>query len=276
MCLIAFSWQPQQGRLLLLANRDEFYARPTLPADWWPDLPNIWAGRDQEAGGTWLGVNRSGRFAALTNVREAQLQKGQRSRGELVTHFLTSSLSPQAYLAQVLRQGEDYAGFNLLLGDMTEPAKVGDSDMGQLWYGGNRKGAEARLLAPGHYGLSNAQLNTPWPKLVRLKEGLSQLNCADEAAAFALLDDNQPAAVKTLPNTGVSPELELLLSSAFIHSPEYGTRAQTRLCIQGQQLEITERSRGSQAELLSIQHLQLTLATQSLESCAALRSSYVR
>lgn len=276
MCLIAFSWQPQQGRLLLLANRDEFYARPTLAADWWPDSPTIWAGRDQEAGGTWLGVNRSGRFAALTNVREGQLQTGQRSRGELVTNFLTSSLSPQAYLEQVLNQGEDYAGFNLLLGDMSEPAKVGDSDIGQLWYGGNREGGEARLLAPGHYGLSNAQLNTAWPKLVRLKEGLNQLDSTDEAAAFALLDDNQTAAVEALPNTGVSPELELLLSSAFIHSPTYGTRAQTWLCIQGKQLEITERSRGAQAELLSTQHLQLTLPSKSSDLCASLGSSHVR
>ena len=261
MCLIAFSWQPQSRRLLLLANRDEFYARATLSAHWWPDVPTIWAGRDQEAGGTWLGVNRSGRFAALTNVREGQRPVGKRSRGELVSHFLTSPLSPQAYLAQALSQGEDYAGFNLLLGDMP---------LGQLWYGGNRSGAEARLLASGHYGLSNAQLNTPWPKLVRLKQGLSQLNCADEVAAFALLDDKQPAAVKALPNTGVSPELELLLSSAFIHSPEYGTRAQTLLRIDGLQLEMIERSRGPQAELLSTQRLQLRLAS------AALRSDHVR
>lgn len=261
MCLIAFSWQPQSRRLLLLANRDEFYARPTLPAAWWPDSPHIWAGRDQAAGGTWLGVNRSGRFAALTNVREGQMPVGRRSRGELVSNFLTSPLSPQAYLAQVLSQGEDYAGFNLLLGDMA---------LGQLWYGGNREGAEARLLTSGSYGLSNAQLNTPWPKLTRLKQGLSQLASADEAAAFALLDDATLAASDTLPQTGVSPELELLLSSAFIHSPEYGTRAQTLLRIEGPQLDIIERSRGSQAELSGTQRLQLTLES------AALRSDHVR
>lgn len=266
MCLIAFSWQPQSRRLLLLANRDEFYIRPTLAADWWPDSPNVWAGRDQQAGGTWLGVNRSGRFAALTNVREGQMRVGQRSRGELVSNFLTSPLSPQAYLEQVLGQGDEYAGFNLLLGDLN----LGQ-EQGQLWYGGNRIGAEARRLSAGTYGLSNAQLNTPWPKLSRLKQGLTQLDRFDEACAFALLDDTTLAASDTLPHTGVSPELELLLSSAFIHSAEYGTRAQTLLRIDGPQLEIIERSRGSQAELLSTQRLQLTL-----DATATLRSGHVR
>lgn len=267
MCLIAFSWQPQSRQLLLLANRDEFYARPTLPAAWWPDSPTIWAGRDQEAGGTWLGINREGRFAALTNVREGQLQTGKRSRGELVSHFLTSPLSPQAYLAHVLRQGGDYAGFNLLLGDMA---------CGQLWYGGNRAGGEAQLLTSGTYGLSNAQLNTPWPKLTRLKQGLSQLASADEAAAFALLDDATLAAPYALPQTGVSPELELLLSSAFIHSPEYGTRAQTLLRIEGQRLDIIERSRGAQAQLLATQRLQLTLPSVVTAGAESLRSDDAR
>ncbi|MGO5000123.1 NRDE family protein [Oceanisphaera sp. W20_SRM_FM3] len=254
MCLIAFSWQPQARHLHLLANRDEFYARPTQPAHWWPDSPTIWAGRDQQAGGTWLGINRSGRFAALTNVREAQMSVGKRSRGELVTDFLTSSLSPQAYLAQVLSQGEQYAGFNLLLGDLAM-----DKDEGELWYGGNRAGGEARRLNAGSYGLSNAQLNTPWPKLTRLKQGLAQLDETNEASAFALLDDTTQATPESLPNTGVSPELELLLSSAFIHSSTYGTRAQTYLCIKDQQLDIIERSRGAQAELISTQRLQLIL-----------------
>lgn len=254
MCLIAFSWQPQARRLQLLANRDEFYARPTAPAHWWSDSPNIWAGRDQEAGGTWLGVNRSGRFAALTNVREAQMRAGKRSRGELVTNFLTSLLSPEIYLEQVLSQGEKYAGFNLLLGDLAM-----NQEQGELWYGGNRLGGEARRLSAGSYGLSNAQLNTPWPKLIRLKQGLAQLDDTDEASAFALLDDATQAAPDSLPDTGVSPELELLLSSAFIHSPTYGTRAQTYLCIKDRQLDIIERSRGAQAELLSTQRLQLIL-----------------
>ena len=257
MCLIAFSWQPQLGRLQLLANRDEFYARPAAAADWWPDAPDIWAGRDLDAGGTWLGVNRFGRFAALTNVREAPMRQGLRSRGELVTNFLTSTLNAQAYLEQVLSQGEDYAGFNLLLGDMA-PA--------ELWYGGNRVGAKQKHLNAGTYGLSNALLDTPWPKVTRLKAGLATLDDNDADRAFALLDNSTQAAPECLPDTGVSTELELLLSSAFIHSAEYGTRAQTYLSITGQQLDITERSRGAQAELLSTQHLQLMLPLANKKS----------
>lgn len=261
MCLIAVSWQPQSNQLLLLANRDEFYARPTLAAAWWPDAPHIWAGRDLEAGGTWLGVNRRGRFAALTNVREAHgreasLRLGVRSRGELVTNYLSGTLGPEAYLAKVLSEGQDYAGFNLLLGDMG----VGglSQEPPQLWYGGNRFAAAKRLSA-GHYGLSNALLDTPWPKVTQLKAGLATLNDHDEAAAFALLDDTTQAPSECLPNTGVSTELELLLSSAFIHSSDYGTRAQTYLSIQDQQLDIIERSRGAKAELLGSQRLQLIL-----------------
>jgi uncharacterized protein with NRDE domain len=98
LCLIAFSWQPEQGRLHLLANRDEFYARPTAPAHWWPDHPDIWAGRDLQAGGTWLGMSRTGRFAALTNVREGGARSGGRSRGELVADFLAGEQDPGAYL----------------------------------------------------------------------------------------------------------------------------------------------------------------------------------
>ena len=255
MCLIAFSWQPQLGRLQLLANRDEFYARPTLAANWWPDAPDIWAGRDLEAGGTWLGVNRTGRFAALTNVREGSMLQGVRSRGELVTNYLTATVGPQAYLEQVLSQGQDYAGFNLLLGEMGDLAQRPS----QLWYGGNRGGGEPRRLSAGSYGLSNALLDTPWPKVTQLKAGLATLGDNDVAGAFALLDDATQAAAECLPDTGVSTELELLLSSAFIHSAEYGTRAQTYLSINGAQLDIIERSRGAQAELLGSQRLQLML-----------------
>lgn len=261
MCLIAFSWQPQWRRLLLLANRDEFYARASQGAHWWPDAPEVWAGRDLEAGGTWLGVNRKGRFAALTNVREGQMQTGKRSRGELVAHFLTSALSPQAYLAHVLSQGDDYAGFNLLVGDinLNQYSTQDAAKPAELWYGSNRDPAPAQLLTAGTYGLSNAQLNTPWPKLTRLKQGLMELNTLEEAPAFALLDDNRQALPDALPNTGVSQEWEQLLSSAFIHTPDYGTRAQTYLCIQERSLLMVERSRGQQAQLLSEQRLQLEL-----------------
>ncbi|GAA3722291.1 NRDE family protein [Oceanisphaera sediminis] len=241
MCLIAFSWQPEQCRLHLLANRDEFYARPTAPADWWPDAPDIWAGRDLQAGGTWLGMSRAGRFAALTNVREGTPGAGLRSRGELVADFLTGEQAPAAYLGQVLANGEDYAGFNLLVGDLTR---------GELHYGGNRTGVEACRLTAGLYGLSNAMLDTPWPKVERLKQGLATLGPVHEGTAFGLLDDDTRAALEQLPNTGVGPEWESLLSSIFIQSPDYGTRAQTVLCVEQGRVAITEQGRGPKGVLL--------------------------
>ncbi len=252
MCILAFSWQPKQQRLHLFANRDEFYARPTASAQWWPDLPHIWAGRDLQAGGTWLGVSKSGRFAALTNVREGSAGSGPRSRGELVSGFLSTSLNSEQYLQQVLAEGEQYAGFNLLLGDMAQ---------GELWYGGNRSGANAQPLTGGIYGLSNATLDTPWPKVERLKQGLAawlaehqtpeaSFTAQSEVAALALLSDSQLADIEQLPATGVDITLEHLLSAIFIHSPTYGTRAQTLLSIEAAHLHIVEQGRGSQGELL--------------------------
>ncbi|MGB5854690.1 MAG: NRDE family protein [Oceanisphaera sp.] len=246
MCLIAFSWQPEYGCLHLLANRDEFYARPTAPAHWWPDDANIWAGRDLQAKGTWLGLTREGRFAALTNVREsAALSGGQsrekRSRGELVADFLRTQTGCEDYLQQVLSRGEEYPGFNLLLGDMNR---------GELWYVGNRSGAEARRLEAGLYGLSNAMLDTPWPKVERLKQGLAELGSVRDGTAFGLLDDGTRAALENLPNTGVGPKWESLLSSIFIQSADYGTRAQTVLCVEQGRVVVTEQGRGPQgAEL---------------------------
>ena len=241
MCLIAFSWQPEQLRLHLLANRDEFYARPTAPADWWPDAPDIWAGRDLQAGGTWLGMSRAGRFAALTNVREGTPGSGLRSRGELVADFLAGEQAPASYLGRVLENGDHYAGFNLLVGDLAR---------GELHYGGNRPGADARRLTAGLYGLSNAMLDTPWPKVERLKQGLATLGPVHEGTAFGLLDDDTRAALEQLPNTGVGPEWESLLSSIFIQSPDYGTRAQTVLCVEQGRVAITEQGRGPKGVLL--------------------------
>lgn len=264
MCILAFSWQPKQQRLHLFANRDEFYARPTASAQWWPDVPYIWAGRDLQAGGTWLGVNKAGRFAALTNVRAGTAGSGPRSRGELVSGFLSTQLNSEQYLQQVLAEGEQYAGFNLLLGDMAR---------GELWYGSNRLDAATQLLMGGVYGLSNASLNTPWPKVERLKQGLvawlaehqipeATLTAQSEAAALALLSDCQLAAIEQLPATGVDITLEHLLSAIFIHSPTYGTRAQTLLSIEAEHLHIVEQGRGSQGELLERRQADFYFSSQ--------------
>jgi len=221
MCLIVFAWRPKHSLpLVVVANRDEFYVRPTLPLAPWADAPDIVAGRDLQAGGTWLGVTKNGRFAALTNIRDKNRALGKRSRGELVADFLRGQQSPADYLAEVARRLNDYAGFNLLAGDGHE-----------LHYLNAREGTPKKL-EEGIYGLSNAELDTPWPKLKRcraaLAEALSQDNIEAEKL-FALLADREQADDKALPNTGLSLDFERLLSSPFIASADYGTRASTVL-----------------------------------------------
>ena len=240
MCLIVFSWQPtSQQPLRLAANRDEFYARPTAALDWWADVPQVLAGRDLQAGGTWLGVTRSGRFAALTNVRDLTQKQGSRSRGELTAGFLTGHSAPLAYCQQLAEQGGDFTGFNLLVGDHQ-----------QLVYFNPREGAP-QVLAAGTYGLSNAALDTPWPKLLRTREGLLGLSAEASLEDYLdLLADPTRPADHHLPDTGIGLEWERLLGSAFIHSASYGTRASSVLRI-GAEVDFFERSFGPHGEHLS-------------------------
>lgn len=234
MCLIVFAWRPGHARpLIVAANRDEFYARPTLPLAPWQEYPQVMAGRDLEAGGTWLGVGANGRFAALTNIRQPGQPPALRSRGELVAGFLCGEQSIDAYLAEVAQRVTAYAGFNLLLGD------------GQrLVYRSSTVPAQA--LSPGVYGLSNGGLDTPWPKLLKARAGLAeQIESYSVESLMALLADAEPAAESQLPNTGVSLATEQLLSSVFIASPHYGTRASTVVVMDAEgRTQLTERSFG--------------------------------
>lgn len=216
MCLIVVGWHAHPDYpLVVAANRDEFYARPTADAARWPNAPQIIGGRDLEAGGTWLGISETGRFAAVTNVREPGMAKGEISRGALTRGFLLSAEPAAAYARSI--EGSRYSGFNLLLAD-------GDS----LFYCSNRDG-EPRPLPPGIYGLSNHLLDSPWPKLVkarqRFEEALRHLPA--ESAFFDLLADQAIVADQSLPQTGVSIEWERLLSAVFVKSESYGTRAST-------------------------------------------------
>ncbi len=240
MCLIVFAWRPEHPLALrLAANRDEFYARPSAALGEWKEAPGLFAGRDLEAGGTWLGITASGRFAALTNIRDPRQPNRTRSRGELSADFLRSDISPQAYLQQVMRSAEQYAGFNLLLGDTT-----------QLWHFNSHEG-EARRLESGVYGLSNASLDTPWPKLVQARRALQTSTEADDETLMAIMADNQQAADHLLPDTGVGLATERLLSSVFITSAAYGTRASTALALrQDGSWRISERSFGPHGALL--------------------------
>ena len=235
MCLIVFAWRPGHAQPLVLgANRDEFYDRPTQPLAVWPESPGMIAGRDLQAGGTWLGIGPNGRFAALTNIRDPRQPPIGRSRGELSTQFLTSALSPEAFFAELMTRADDYAGFNLLAGDRHE-----------LWFYNSWEGP-ARRLPEGLYGLSNAQLDTPWPKVLRAKAALAAcLRDPQPAALLALLGDPQQADASSLPDTGIGVDTERLLSSAFIASRSYGTRASTALIVQADgSRQIVERSYG--------------------------------
>jgi uncharacterized protein with NRDE domain len=223
MCLIIFAWKVIPGMpLIAAANRDEFYQRPASAAGWWEDRPDIYAGRDLQAGGTWLGVTRSGRFAALTNVRApAEKNDTAPTRGHLVSNYLSGNMTPAQYIEDLRPGAHVYNGFNLLVGDHDN----------LLWYS-NRGDADPRngqALGYGVYGLSNALLDTPWPKVTRAKAQFASLLCqgAPEETFFELLSDSTRANDCRLPSTGVSLELERMPSSIFICSPDYGTRAST-------------------------------------------------
>jgi uncharacterized protein with NRDE domain len=229
MCLIltALDAHPDYA-LIVAANRDEFYDRPTAAAAFWSDAPWVLGGRDLEAGGTWLGIDRNGRFAAVTNYRQGQRELvAHRSRGRLVSDYLTTGISARDHVDRVEREAELYNGFNLIAGSYRE-----------LFYYSNRASSAGTLpegrasaLAPGVYGLSNHLLDTAWPKVTSSKSGLTAVlaSGAPELVPnlFALLSDRGQAADASLPRTGVSPEWERLLSAAFIASRDYGTRSST-------------------------------------------------
>lgn len=244
MCLISFAWQPGTPTpLRLMGNRDEFYARPTAPLGEWQDNPTLVGGRDLEAGGSWLAAKRGGVVAALTNVRDPQLSvpPGAPSRGELVTNALLCD-DIEGWLT-ALNEGEAlrYAGFNLLV---ATPQR--------LWH--LHRGRDRLTLsevAPGVHGLSNADLNSPWPKLLHvrnaLEQGLLQLGASKTwpSAVQCAMQNPQTAAVEELPDTGVGLELERQLSAAFIVGERYGTRATSWLTLDSHgHIEITEQRFG--------------------------------
>jgi uncharacterized protein with NRDE domain len=238
MCLIAWNWQPDSATpLLLLGNRDEFYARAATPVHWWEptrDGAAVLAGKDLQAGGTWLGLNKSGRLAALTNYRTVvPARTNTPSRGELVAGFLQGGQDARDYLEQLAQHAGDYNPFNLLVFD------------GQQLMGLESRGAKVLTLQAGVGGVSNADFQTPWPKLTQLKARLqTQVDChaTDPQSLLPLLHDKAMAPDAALPQTGVPQALERILSAAFIASPDYGTRACSVIALHQTHAEFTEQS----------------------------------
>ena len=243
MCLIVLAWKASPSvRLAVAANRDEFFARPAAAAAWWRDAPDVLAGRDLRGGGTWMGVTRSGRFAALTNFRDATApRKGDApSRGNLVGDFLRKEEGPAAFLSRLAWNADAFEGFNLLV-----------SDGGELWSFSNAEERGPVALSPGVYGLSNHLLETPWPKVAAARERLAAAVATEaappelEASLLALLRNRALAPDGALPETGLPLAWERALSAAFVVLPDYGTRASTVLVVGADgEARFTERTFG--------------------------------
>jgi len=229
MCLIVFAWRVIPAiPLVAAANRDEFYQRATAPAAPWPEHPQIFAGRDLQAGGSWMGITQpsecggAARFAAITNIRApSEHRDNAPSRGHLVADFLAGCMTPQEYVDAIREGAGAYNGFNLVLGDRDT----------LIWFSnrGDDDPRNGKPLEPGVYGLSNALLDAPWPKVVKTKAQFASLLClgAPDEAFFEMLADTAPAPDQRLPETGVPLDLERMLSAVRIESPSYGTRTST-------------------------------------------------
>lgn len=245
MCLIALAYRVHPAYpLILIANRDEFYERPTREAQFWAieGYPEILAGKDLSAGGTWMGISKNKKWAALTNYRDlSQLKKNPPSRGNLVLDYLKEDISPLDYLHKIDKIASQYNGFNLLVAD--------NDDL--FYYTGVTQ--ETIALPPGIHGVSNAFLNTPWPKLNTTKSALRlaiERNETDESSLFAILANTNEADDQFLPKTGLSYELEKAVSATFIKTSKYGTRCSTLLYIHSDgKVKFTERRFISQTDI---------------------------
>jgi uncharacterized protein with NRDE domain len=223
MCLIllAVDYHPEYS-LVVAANRDEFFHRPSDPAGFWDTSPRVLAGKDRTGGGTWLGMLASGRLAAVTNYRSAEhLRPDGPSRGQLVVDFLLGDQTPMAYSSRLNDVSSNYSGFNLVLWDR---------GMGLVYSNVTR---DTRPLTPGLHGISNHLLDTPWPKvslgISAMAEALTPSAPPDVGHLFRFLKRGEPAPDHRLPDTGVGLPMERALSSPFVHIPDvsYGTRCST-------------------------------------------------
>ena len=259
MCLVVVAWKARDDLpLIVAANRDEWRDRPSEPAHWWNEIPEVLAGRDLKAGGTWMGVTRAGRFAAITNFRDpSERRTTARSRGELVIEFLAGTATPRSFLEDVAARASRYNGFNLFAGDGRE-----------LWYFSSRE-ARARPVEPGVHGLSNHVLDEPWPKVVRGRAAMERaLGDRDPAPRlFDLLSDPHGAPDEALPSTGVGLEWERRLAAPLIAGDDYGTRCSSVLAFLDRGgAAFEERTRDATGGVTGIVHFDFAFATSAASS----------
>jgi uncharacterized protein with NRDE domain len=257
MCLILLAIRKHRDyKLIVAANRDEYYERPSSPPHFWEDAPHVLAGRDLVAGGTWLGITRQGRFAALTNYRDPSSRNPEApSRGTLVSRFLSRPRAPVAFLDLARKEKDRYNGFNLILGT---PQRL-------FWY--SNRADKAVPLSQGIYGLSNHHLDTPWPKVTKAKSlfkaVLHEQSRPPSEALFRLLHDQSRPPDNDLPHTGVSLEWERILSPIFITSPTYGTRSSTIILIDhGNRVTFLDKTFGSDSEPISAAQFEFDLESE--------------
>ena len=238
MCLILFVYKVHPNyNLILASNRDEFYERPTEPAAFWKESPELFAGKDLRGGGTWLGITITGRFAAITNFRDPfSLKPNAPTRGHIVSSYLNSNESPFIWLEKLKKDADKYNGFNLLTGDKDH-----------LYYYSNHDANNIKQLEPGIYGLSNEFLDSPWPKVKKGKKELKKLISKESLPSndvfFNILKNTDQPSDKELPNTGVGLDWERILGPMFIQNPIYGTRSSSLIFINKKgQADFIERS----------------------------------
>ncbi|MFT5544176.1 MAG: hypothetical protein ACI97K_001623 [Glaciecola sp.] len=261
MCIlfIAVNQHPKFP-LIIAANRDEFYERPTSNSAFWEHQKDILAGKDKQAGGTWMGINKNGDISALTNIRAPGKEvENAVTRGELVLNYLLGSKTQRENYPQTLAESKaSYNGYNLLFGNLEQLYVYNNFDDSCI------------LLEPGVYGLSNASLNSPWPKISTGRDALAKYcqhaDVLDTEHLFELLRNDKPAEDHVLPKTGVPIEWERRLSSIFIQSPEYGTRSSTLLMLDNDSHVVwEERTFNSNAEQTSVQHFEFDVKKTDLK-----------
>lgn len=255
MCLIFLSFnQHPEFPLIVAANRDEFYNRPATPLDFWQENPKILAGKDLSGGGTWLGVSKTGYFGMLTNYRDmANLKLGAPTRGKLVIDYLAGEFDPSTYLQALDANASKYNGYNIILGKLNDP-----------WYYSNENHKIYRL-GTGLYGLSNAFIDTDWPKVTLGKEHFRQVieqDSFDTEDLFALMNNKELASDDDLPNTGIGYEKEKLLSSMYIEMSGYGTRNTTILTKDREgNVKILERTYSTKENLISDKEYEFSISS---------------